>query len=269
MKQHSLKLTILMLVVFLPGWAWAGTKEEIIRLQKDVLQLQNQIRLLQKSNDDNGGVILSLLEQLNDQIARTNLQMESLSEALQEQKVVQGTVVEELRKDLQTLSVKWDDTNSRIASLQGSLQENQVKIQSLRQTPGTETGAMEADQVYSTVYNDFLMGNYDMAIAGFQDFLSNYPDSEYSDNAAYYLGVCYQEAKRYEQAISAFDQVIGLYPNGDKTPQAYYKKAAALEETRKSQESVETLRKLVAIFPDSQEAILAGQDLEKLGLNQD
>ena len=47
----------------------AGTKEEIIRLQSDVLQLQNQIRMLQKSIDDNGSVFRSLLEQLNDQVA--------------------------------------------------------------------------------------------------------------------------------------------------------------------------------------------------------
>ena len=32
-------------------------------------------------------------------------------------------------------------------------------------------------------YNDYLMGNYALAVDGFQDFLANYPESEYADNS--------------------------------------------------------------------------------------
>jgi len=170
-----------------------------------------------------------------------------------------------VRQEIQSLSIKWDDTNTRIAALQGKLQENQLQVQSLRSVPSTGS-TIEPDQVYSSVYNDYLMGNYDLAIAGFQDFLANYSDSEYSDNASYYLGVCYTEKGYYEQATQAFDHVINLYPNADKTPQAYFKKAFALQQLQLDLEAVETLIKLVTIFPDSQEAVLARQQLEELGI---
>lgn len=263
--MKCVRLIVTFLVVFWPSWGLAGTEEELMRLQSDVLQLQNQIRLLQKSGEESGAILKSLLEQLNDQIANTNLRMEGLAKAIRAQKADQGTFVDMVVQEVQSLSIKWSDTNSRIAALQRKLQENQFQIQSLRQTP-SEGAAMEPDQVYSSVYNDYLMGNYELAIAGFQDFLSNYPDSEYSDNASYYLGVCYQEKGRYEQAIQAFDQVINLYPKADKTPPAYYKKAFALEQLQMNGEAIETRKKLATIFPDSQEAVLALQELERLGV---
>ena len=268
MKYLSLVATLLM--VLGPSWAMAGTEEELVRLQNDVLQLQNQIRLLQKSTDENGSILKSLLEQLNDQIASANLRMEALTEGLQDhlqdQKKDQGAFVTQIRQEIQSLSIKWDDTNNRIASLQQGLQENQLQVLSLREVPASGS-SIEPDQVYSSVYNDYLMGNYELAIAGFQDFLVNFPDSEYSDNASYYLGVCYHEKGRYDQAISAFDQAINLYPKADKTPPAYYKKGSAQEQLQLNAEAIDTWRKLATIFPESQEAILAVQELERLGVD--
>ena len=79
----------------------AGTKEEIIRLQSDVLQLQNQIRLLQKSIDDNGAVFQSLLEQLNDQVAKAMLSMDGLNRSLQAQKAGVSSSVDGVREEIQ------------------------------------------------------------------------------------------------------------------------------------------------------------------------
>lgn len=259
---------IISLLVVLTGslsWGLAGTEEEIIRLQNDVLQVQNQIRVLQKSVDDTTAILRALLEQLNDQMATNNVRMGSVGEILQAQGIAQETALDQVRQEVQNLSIKWDDTNTRIAALQRKLQENQLQVQSLRNVPSAGT-TIQPDQVYSSVYNDYLMGNYDLAIAGFQDFLANYSDSEYSDNASYYLGVCYNEKGYYEQATRAFDQVINLYPNADKTPTAYYKKAFALRQLQLDVEAVETLTKLVTIFPDSQEAVLARQELASLGI---
>ena len=44
-------------------------KEEIIRLQSDIVAAQNQIRLLQKSIDENGAITKTLLNQLLDLIS--------------------------------------------------------------------------------------------------------------------------------------------------------------------------------------------------------
>jgi len=52
-------LSFLLVLTGSLSWGLAGTEEEIIRLQNDVLQVQNQIRLLQKSVDDTTAILQS------------------------------------------------------------------------------------------------------------------------------------------------------------------------------------------------------------------
>lgn len=245
--------------------AWGGTKEEVIRLQSDVLQLQNQVRLLQKAIDDSGGVIQSLLEQLNDQVATSNVAFQQLESALRGQKSHVEKSSEQIQRSIQDLSVKLDDTNNRIAALHQKVDEQQLEIDTLRTPPSGTT--VEPDQFYNAAYNDYIMGNYDLAVASFQDFLAKYPESEYGDNAAYYMGEALFVQHRYQLAIQAFDQVINLYPKGDKAPNAYYKKAQALQQLQMHREAVETFNSLITLFPDSHEAQLAARELESLGIN--
>ncbi|MBI4446597.1 MAG: tol-pal system protein YbgF [Acidobacteria bacterium] len=266
MKRYAVFFSVVLLFASSP--AWAGTKEEIIRLQSDVLQLQNQLRVLQKNVEENGSVLKTLLEQLNDQVAKNQVALEGMTQGLQAQKADVGQSLGEVRRDLQNLSVKWDDTNNRIAAIHQKLEENQMRLSSLREVPSESEGAaVEPDQIYNAAYNDYLMGNYDLAIASFQDFLSNFRDSELSDNALYYLGVSFQNQGRYEQAIQAFDQVINLYPKGDKTPNAHYKKALTLQQVQKNTEAIEAFKKLATLYPESQEAAMARAELEKLGVS--
>jgi len=48
MKRSQPIMSFLLVLTGSLSWGLAGTEEEIIRLQNDVLQVQNQIRLLQK-----------------------------------------------------------------------------------------------------------------------------------------------------------------------------------------------------------------------------
>ena len=247
-------------------FSMGGTREEIIRLQSDVLQLSNQIRMLQKSTDETGSVFQSLLEQLNDQVAQMGLATDELHRTVQDQKTDIFNLVTSIRSEVQNLSVKLDGTNNRLAAMQKQQEEQQLRMQSLRTAPATAEGTVQPDQAYAAAYNDYIIGNYDLAVAGFQDLLSSHPDSEYSDNALYYSGVCYQQQERYEQAIPAFDQVINLYPKGDKTAAAYYKKAQVLLHLQKNTDAIDTLKVLIETFPDTQEAIQAQRELDRLGL---
>ncbi|MEJ2077602.1 MAG: tol-pal system protein YbgF [Acidobacteriota bacterium] len=247
--------------------AMAGTKEEIVRLQSDVLQLQDQIRLLQKTIDEKNGSIVSLLEQLNDQSAEGKVALNDLRQGLTADRTQAAAVVkalDSLRNEVQLLSTKLDETNNRVAALGRKMEDTQVQVQTLRTVPAESSGQVEPDRVYSAAYNDYLMGNYALAVQGFQDFLSNYPDSELADNAAYYLGDAYLQQGRQELAIQAFDQVINLYPKGDKTPVAYYKKGMILAEMQRLDQAIDTFKRLKRLYPKSQEASLADQELQKL-----
>ncbi len=46
----------------------------------------------------------------------------------------------------------------------------------------------DKDQAYAAAYDLFKEGSYDKARAQFQDFLKNFPNTEYSDNAQFWIG---------------------------------------------------------------------------------
>ena len=56
------------------------------------------------------------------------------------------------------------------------------------------------------IYYD--LGNYETAITTFQQLINDYPDSEYSDDAQYYIAWSYFCLTYYEQAIIEFEKVI-------------------------------------------------------------
>ncbi len=257
-------LLIIGLILSTP--AAAGTKEEIIRLSSDVLQLQNQVLALQKSFDQKQGSLQSLLEQLNDQVATTNRVLQEMVVVMREQKSDWSQVAGDLGQDIQGLSVKMDETNNRLAALFKKVEDSQSRNESRRLPSSSDPGGPKPDQVYSLAFNDYLAGNYELAADGFRDFMVRYPESEYADNAAYYLGLCHQQLGQQEQAVQSFDQVINMYPKADMTAAAYYKKALTQQELQKNEDAIDTLKKLVALFPESQEAITARQELENLGI---
>jgi tol-pal system protein YbgF len=260
-------LPVLLLALILPAYSLGQRREDLVRLQSDVLQLQELVRVLQKSVDEHSGILRSLLEQLNDQVAKNNLAMESLALAVQSQRADLGSAVSQTRDEMQKLSVKLDDTNTRIGGLYQRLEEIQLQARSVRPPLSGAAGQIDPDQAYNSIYSDYLMGNFDLAITGFQDFLVTYPDSELADNAAYYLGVSYFDQGRYDQALQAFDQVINVYPRGNMVPAAHFKKATAFQELQRNNEAIEVLRRLISLFPDSPEANLARQDLQQLGVD--
>ena len=264
MKTRS--LVIFSLAVLLSaGPLLAGTEEEIIRLQRDILQLQQQIMEMQKSQDEHNGRIISLLEQLNDQAATNNVALSELTRAMRTQGDEVALIVKDITGQIEALGVKLDDTNNRVAGLHQKLEKNNLQVQQLR-SPVSGDGPVEPDQVFFAARTDYQMGNYELAIAGFQDFLSTYPEHELADNAAYYLGDSYLKQGRLDLAVQTFDQVIQLYPEGDKIPVAYFKKAQALEQMQQMPEAIETYRQLSKLYPESQEARLAAAELERLGL---
>ncbi len=268
MKNSLFTLLIIMFLGLSPTGLYAGTQEEIIRLQSDILQLQEQIRLFQKTVDERNSVIQALLEQLNDQFANNNVTFSEMVDAFNDSRSRNSELSENVnavKSDVGRLATRVDEINSRLAEVQRKFEANQMQVQTLRSVPSSASGDVdvEPDRVYSASYNDYLVGNYALAINGFQDFLTSYPDSEYADNASYYLGDCYLQQKNFEMALKFFEQTVNLFPAGDKTSAAYYKMGQIFIQQDRMEDAIATLKKIEQLFPGSTEARLAGEDLAK------
>ena len=116
-------------------------------------------------------------------------------------------------------------------------------------------------ELYSQAYADYARANFDLAIQGFGEYIRNYPGTDFTDNAQYWIGECLYSKKMYAEAIDAWNVLLRDYPSSDKIPDARVKKGMSLERLgRKSQALVE-YRYVVDRFPNSQAARLARERL--------
>ena len=115
--------------------------------------------------------------------------------------------------------------------------------------------------LYSQAYADYARGNYDLAMQGFSEYIRNYPGTDFTDNAQYWIGECLYSKKMYAESIEAWNTLFKDHPDSDKIPDGRVKKGMALERLgRKSQALVE-YRYVVDRFPNSQAARIAREHL--------
>ena len=250
----------------------AGTKEDLARLQADVLALQNQIRQLEKTYAERTDGIQSLVVQLNDQVGKSSLVLGKLSTALENQSSGDTSTMQAVLKEVHDLSTKMDDANTRISAL--SQQIADMKVQSKPIAERTFQAAVEnpnmavsADQIYNEAYNDFVQGNLTLAIQGFNAFLKDFPASDKVENAEYAVGEAYFNAGKYPEAASAFSRVVTDYPAGSKIASALFKRAKAELALQQKDAAIADFKAVVDKYAGVPEASLAKAELTKLGIN--
>src|SRR5262245_22258845 len=146
---------VLVIVAGLAAPLRSGTKEEIARLQSDVLALQNQIRLLEKSVTDTSESLKGLIGQLNDQVGKSYAELTRIANTLETagsgEREGRQAVVTEIRN----LGGKIEDAGMRISALAQQVAE--LKVQSKQvsarrfQNMGTDPAAVA--QQSDTIFN--------------------------------------------------------------------------------------------------------------------
>ena len=187
------------------------------------------------------------------------------------------------------------DMEGRIAKLDGDLKnqgallktrEEELKIirETLKIAPGSKEEAAsvegagpsefarerlvgESEAVkkdYDEAWKLLERKDYRAAISRFKEFIKKNPQSEYADNAQYWIGESHYALREFDQAILEFDAVRRKYPKGDKVPAALLKQGFAFAELGDKVDARLILQELMDRFPQSQEAVKAKQKLKSL-----
>jgi tol-pal system protein YbgF len=119
-------------------------------------------------------------------------------------------------------------------------------------------------EAYAMAYNDYLQGNFDLAIESFKLYKQQFPTSPLADNSLYWVGECHFSQRRFQEAIDTFDELILTYPNGDKAAAAYLKKGMSFQELKKDDEALAVYRILVTKFPLEEETKIAQAKIKEL-----
>jgi tol-pal system protein YbgF len=97
-------------------------------------------------------------------------------------------------------------------------------------------------------------GNYQGAIAGFRNFIAQYPKSPLAHRAQYWIGDSYYNMRDFKNAIASQQRLISGYPNSASVPDALLNIASSQAELGDAGGARRTLEKLVARYPTSDAA---------------
>ena len=122
-----------------------------------------------------------------------------------------------------------------------------------------------AEQAYQAAYRDVTSGNYELAAQGFQDYLTQYPDSPRVAEAHFYLGECQYAEERYLEAAGEYQKVVRDFPASRLAPAAYLKMGRAYVQLEERSLAEKAFRTLLEKHPASEEARQAESALKQLG----
>lgn len=168
------------------------------------------------------------------------------------------------------VAMTLDDIESRLNHLENQVRDlidglARAKLSPSRgaapPVPPPAGAALPAEEAYNAAYLEVTRSNYDLAIEGLEAFLRDYPNSEFADNAVYWVGECHYAKGEYDRAIEAFVRLMDSYPDGDKVPAAMLKLGYAFQERNDRAASRRYLEALTEQYPASEEAALAKERL--------
>ena len=187
--------------------------------------------------------------------------------------------LQKLRGATERLDVKISALESKVAEPRAGLDDISKRLAYLEAYLGTgKDGPPEGDEeaiigssemgepaareeAYAKAYGMFKSGQYDTARDEFRKFLKAFPDTEYSDNAQFWIGECYYFQGKYEEAIIEYESVIQNYPKGNKVPNALLKQAFSFLRLGDKPSAKLLLQGVIKDYPNTTPASVARKKL--------
>lgn len=281
--RRILTVTTFALALAVPAVAGAQNREHQ-QMFADLRMLQEQVQQLRLA-----------VNTLAESVKVVNTKQDDAAAAVRKSFADQKVLTDQLTDSVRILREKGDDTNVRISTLTHELETIRQGLQSLQNSvlqalaalsqapaqttpPVAGTGApattpapasspnlpASPQAYYEGAWSDYMSGNYDLAISGFQAYLRSFPTSPDAYKAQFNIGEAYKYSKRYREAVQAYSAVITNYKGSPWEDQAYYARGLAYEEQAMKDQARADYQYIVTHFPDSTFMPLAKTALQRI-----
>jgi tol-pal system protein YbgF len=226
---------------------------KIAALQKDTSDLRESIKSTRKrqANVDADAIDLrNSVQKLRGNTERLKVKVTAL----------------ESKKKSESLNDSLVDISNRLTYLESYLsmdkeKSQKGKIEKKKLLPVDKGESMGREEAYSNAYRIFKNGNYGLAKEEFRKFLKSFPNTEYSDNAQFWIGECDYFEGRYEEAIVEYEGVIQNYSKGNKVPNAFLKQALSFLKLGDKSSAKLLLQRVIKDYPNTTPARIARKKL--------
>ena len=239
-----------------------------VELQKRIEQLEGQTRGASPQAKNQQMLSAGLVAQLSDMEADVREFTGRVTE-MEHRLSLAGKKLEAETLRSEELLQRLDQLERRIGgSQQGSAPGNQKKTDekstASNRPPLEQGGSLSPTEAYNLAYNDYLKGNYSMAISAFDTFIKHYPTSVLVPEALYWTGESYYNEETYWSAIKRYKQVTQDFPQSEKVSNALLKVGFSYLALDRRDQAKDYLNQVLSRFPNSNEAALAENKLAAL-----
>jgi len=271
-----------------------AASKEIVELQRDLGMLQQQVKDLQRSQDEKFAGLQVLVQQAVDGANKATTSVaviqSSLGQSLKDQQgqvvgpvVVLGTRMDTMSNDLRTVQQAVSDLAGVMSRMQAQLTDlgNAVKLINTPlaappQQPGStpvpagpgaaEVPPIPANALYDNAMRDKGSGKLDLALQEYADYLKWYGNTDYAPNAQFYIGMIHFGQGNFEAAVKDFDMVLEKYQDNTKTPDArLYKGKSLVRIQGHKTEGADEFKELIRRYPNTDSAKLAWHGIDLAG----
>ena len=262
---------VLAIFVSTPGLAQMEDRQAMVDLVIQIQQLQDEVRMLRGMLEDQTMELENLSNRQRDQYLDLDQRITDVRGNSQGPLVTTGAVT----------AAGTPVTTAGASNTYGqAVREDVPDVRPALDTPSSVTGIAAPDtqareiaqspeaekEAYDLAFQSLKDLKYADAAEQFQSFLGAYPNSDYSDNAQYWLGESYYVTRNYDIALEAFQGLLSTYPDSPKVADALLKIGYTHYELKQWDQARAALVQVQDQYPNTTLARLAGSRLRSMKL---
>jgi len=272
----------------------AQKRDDILSIQRDVAQLQDQVKQLQAGQDQKIATLESLIKQALEESGQVSSAaaalQRTLADRLNEQQsrveapiAALGSKVDQSGDDLRAARENLADLGRRMANLDNKLADISSAVRTLSTTavapppPGASVSAatsapaassappgVTADTLWKKAVRDYTGARDKQALSEFADFTKYFPQDTNAAEAQYYMGLIYDHGEQYDDAAQVFEAVTERYPDSPKAADAMYMKGVEYQKAKSDKKAIAAYRAFLKQYPNHANAAKARARLRTL-----
>lgn len=251
-------------------------QQQIISLRKEfklrMAQAENDQRLIYENIQKKLKALVDSQEALNTSQPETIQKAQELLAVIEEY----NEKLTLLEQTLETVETSMTQNLDTIEAQLDVIKEQGLPRSSVRPSVVSPTNQEEPEepaspafefspgQLFRAAYRIYMDGDYEIAIAGFQKYLEEYPNTQLAGAAQYWIAESLAKLEEYDIAIQEYEHLIKKYPLNDKIADAYYGIGVALLKLGRISEAKANFTYVVDHFSGSIAARKAQNRLDEL-----
>ena len=232
-----------MFYIFLSG---CSTFEKSLLFQKNMINENQETQKIEKKELQTDQ--LKALKEIERKLENITLNITKLSN--------------ENTKTFEKISLKVKRLESKITSLQiASEKKEEINKKIFNQANSTNQLGRED---YQEAFELLKEGNYETAMNSFISFIEVYEESEFIDDAKYWLAETYYAQRAYVKALEEFESIRIQFPDSGKIPETILKSGFCYVELGDLEQAKKILNLVINQYPNTSVARLALQKLKTI-----